>query len=220
MSSIGKDGNEKKNPKTFVDPKTNKNKQDNKKLISQELSSPSIKNNASETDPHKSSNSFVNSTNQKINKQSRTISIAETLSEIDANNQEKQKNQEPINNAKFSQSQLESCWNELIVYTKELGKTNLTIAIEGSKLKLLEESLFEIQLHNAFQDELVREQKDIILNFLRKKLKNDYLDLITNILTETKHATPHTNREKYKIMSKNNPNLESFSKHLGLDIDY
>lgn len=219
MCSIGKDYNEKKNSKTFVDPQINRNKKDNKKLISQELSSPSVKTNASNTNLHKSSTSVINLTNQKTHKQSRTISITETLSEIDANNQQKQKHT-PSKNVAFSQSQLEACWAELIIYIKELGKTNLTIAIEAVHPKLLKESLFEIQLHNAFQEELVREDKDLILNFLREKLKNDYLDLTTNVLTEVKNAIPHTNREKYKIMSKNNPNLESLSKHLGLDIDY
>ena len=64
------------------------------------------------------------------------------------------------------------------------------------------------------------EERQELIDYLRKQLKNYQLQLRTKI-TESKKSeeTAYTNKEKYQKMVEKNPELEEFRKQLGFELE-
>ena len=120
----------------------------------------------------------------------------------------------------FSESELLKKWKDLIFFTKEKGKSNLSIILGVHQPKILQDFLIEIPLSNSAQAEIISDDKFMILEFLRNQLENDKVDIITKIVEAKKSDIPYTNKDKFKKMLDNNPKLESLRMKLGLDPDY
>ena len=120
----------------------------------------------------------------------------------------------------FTEDQLLKQWEDLISVIKKEGKSNLGIALSLHSPKLLEGNLIELPLSNAAQEEMIMEQRYMILDYLRRKLENDKIEITTKIVNIEKNKTPYTNKEKFKKMLDDNPELETLRINLGLDPDY
>ena len=120
----------------------------------------------------------------------------------------------------FSESKLLEKWQELILFAKEQGKSNLSIALAGHQPKILEDFLIEFPLSNAAQEEIISDEKFLVLDYLRNQLENDKVDIITRIVAAEKSNIPYTNKDKFKKMLDENPKLESLRIKLGLDPEY
>ena len=111
-------------------------------------------------------------------------------------------------------------WKDLIFFIKEKGKLNLGITLGVHPPVLLDNYLIELPLSNYAQDEIITEEKYIILEFLRNKLENDKIEISTKIIKGEKSNIPYTNKDKFKKMLEENPYLEKLRIKLGLDPDY
>ena len=100
------------------------------------------------------------------------------------------------------------------------GKTNLVLALNSNKPVLKENYIVEVTLSNTSQVELLNEEKLNVLGYLREKMNNDSIDIITNVVQSDKNDTPYTNSDKYKKMYEQNKNLAILGQKLGLDPDY
>ena len=78
----------------------------------------------------------------------------------------------------------------------------------------------ELPLSNSSQVEMMMEEKYMVLEFLRSKLENDYIEIITTIIEGEKSNIPYTNKDKFAKMMEENPHLETLRMKLGLDPDY
>jgi hypothetical protein len=111
-------------------------------------------------------------------------------------------------------------WKDLIFFIKEKGKLNLGITLSVHPPVLLDNYLIELPLSNYAQDEIITEEKYIVLEFLRNKLVNDKIEISTKIIKGVKSTIPYTNKDKFKKMLEENPKLEKLRIKLGLDPDY
>ena len=125
-----------------------------------------------------------------------------------------------VRDADFSEKDLLEEWKGLMVFVKSKGKSNLGITLGVHKPKLLQDFLIEFPLSNAAQAEMILEEKYIILDYLRNKLENDKLDISTRIVEGDKSNIPYTNKDKFKKMLEENPQLEILRTKLGLDPEY
>ena len=125
-----------------------------------------------------------------------------------------------IRDKDFPETELLGCWKELIVFIKEKGKSNLGITLGSHQPRLLEGYLIELPLSNAVQAEMILEEKYMLLEYLRNKLENDKIEITTKIIEGEKNNIPYTNKDKFKIMLDENPQLEILRVKLGLDPDY
>jgi hypothetical protein len=75
-------------------------------------------------------------------------------------------------------------------------------------------------LSNAAQVEMILEEKYMILEYLRNKLENDKIEITTKIVEGERSNIPYTNKDKFKKMLDENPQLEILRIKLGLDPDY
>jgi hypothetical protein len=120
----------------------------------------------------------------------------------------------------FSEPKMLQAWKDLISFIKEKGKSNLSIILGVYQPKLLEEYFIELPLSNSAQEEMICEDKLIILKYLRNKLDNDKIEIITKITEGKRSNIPYTNKDKFKKMLNENPSLEKLKIKLGLDADY
>jgi len=213
ISSIGFDGNQKKNSKSFVvsinDTKREvsvekiieNNKKERKPVLEDVRVSPKIK------------------LNLATKKKSSLISINNLFKE-GKEIIEKDKSQLSIRDSDFSELKLLETWKKLIVFVKEKGQSNLGITLGVHEPKLLEGYLIEFPLSNAAQTEMILEEKYIILEYLRNQLENDKIEIKTKIVEGEKSNIPYTNKDKFKKMLDENPQLEILRIKLGLDPEY
>ena len=120
----------------------------------------------------------------------------------------------------FSNDDLQARWKEMNSNFSNKGKTNLVLALNSNKPVLKENYVVEVTLSNTSQVELLNEEKLNILGYLREKMNNDSIDMITNVVQSDKNDTPYTNSDKYKKMYEQNKNLAILGQKLGLDPDY
>ena len=213
ISSIGFEGGQKKNSKSFVvsindttrEVSVEKNTENNKKektpVLKDVKISPNIK------------------LNLGTKKKSSLISINSSFKEDKKNVKEDTSNLN-VRDMDFSETELLEQWKCLIVFIKGKGKSNLGITLGVHEPKLLEKYLIEFPLSNAAQVEMILEEKYIILEYLRNKLENDKIEIVTKIVEVEKSNIPYTNKDKFKKMLDENPQLETLRIKLGLDPDY
>ncbi len=120
----------------------------------------------------------------------------------------------------FSEKELLEYWKELVSFIKEKGKSNLAIALQVCKPKVLEDYVIELSMSNAVQEEMILDEKHMVLENIKEKLKNDKIEIITKIVKIEKESMAYTSKDKFKIMLEENPQLEVLRLKLGLDTDY
>ncbi|MEC9209940.1 MAG: DNA polymerase III subunit gamma/tau [Bacteroidota bacterium] len=213
ISSIGLDGDQKKNPKSFVvsindaarevfvEKITENNKKEVKSILPDVKISPNIK------------------LNLDAKKKSSLISINSSFKE-DKEIVEDDKSHLNVRDMDFSKIELLEQWHDLIVFIKEKGKLNLGITLGVHEPKLLDGYLIEFPLSNAAQEEMILEEKHIILEYLRNKLENDKIEIVTKIMEGEKSNIPYTNKDKFKKMLDENSQLEILRIKLDLDPYY
>ena len=125
-----------------------------------------------------------------------------------------------LRNMDFTEADLLDNWAGLVVFMKEKGKSNLGIILGVDKPKLLDNFIIEFPLRNSTQQEMIIEDKYVILEYLRNQLRNDMIDITTKVIDGEKNDVPYTNKDKFKKMLGDNPKLEVLRLELGLDPDY
>ena len=152
-------------------------------------------------------------------KKSKTISISAAFDQLN------QKKEEEVDISKlrktdFSVAKMLKTWKEVIAFVKQKGKSNLGITLEIFPPELKEGFVIELPLSNSSQAEMLIEEKYMILEFLRDKLENDYIEITTKVIEAEKSNIPYTNKDKFAKMMDENPHLETLRLKLGLDPDY
>ena len=219
VSSINFQDITKKKSKNFIVSSNNKNAND-LKLLGKELSikeDSSIKKESQDLISKIKLDDVPQISNDEQLPKSKTISILSSL-----NQESVLDNKKTIktNSENFSNDDLIAGWNEMKAYFSENKKTNLVLALDVEDPVLKEDYKIEITLSNTSQVELVQDEKMNILDFLRKKMNNDFIDLNFKVNEINKEDIPYTNSDKFKKMYEKNKNLEILGQKLGLDPDY
>ena len=219
VSSINFQDITKKKSKNFIVSSNNKNAND-LKLLDKELSikeDSSIKKESQDLISKIKLDDVSQISNDEQLPKSKTISILSSLTQESVLDNKKTIK---TNSENFSNDDLIVGWNEMKAYFSENKKTNLVLALDVEDPVLQEDYKIEITLSNTSQVELVQDEKMNILDFLRKKMNNDFIDLNFKVNEINKQDIPYTNSDKFKKMYEKNKNLEILGQKLGLDPDY
>lgn len=111
-------------------------------------------------------------------------------------------------------------WNEYAGNMKKDGKINIFTIMTANPPTLLENNVIEMPIENKIQENLLADEKVELLNFLRTKLENFRIEIITKQIESTSKKHLYTSTEKYNHMVEKNPKLEEFRRRFNLDIDY
>ena len=219
VSSINFQDITKKKSKNFIVSSTNK-KANDLKLLDKELSIKEdslIKKESQDLISKIKLDDVPQISNDEQLPKSKTISILSSLTQESVLDNKKTIK---TNSENFSNDDLIAGWNEMKAYFSENKKTNLVLALDVENPILQEDYKIEITLSNTSQVELVQDEKMNILDFLRKKMNNDFIDLNFKVNEINKEDIPYTNSDKFKKMYEKNKNLEILGQKLGLDPDY
>ena len=228
ISSIGHQMAEKKSPKSFI-----VTLNDEKKQLSVEKVPETDKKIGKTTESHKKPETESNSEVADITpksiprislsskKKSKTISITAAFKQM---NEKKDVEEEidisKLRNTDFSATKMLETWKEVIAFVKQKRKSNLGISLGVFLPELKDNHVIELPLSNHSQVEMLLEEKYMILEFLRNKLENDYIEITTKVIKGGKSNIPYTNKDKFAKMMEQNPHLETLRMKLGLDPDY
>jgi len=128
----------------------------------------------------------------------------------------------PVLAYSFTQAELETAWLEFSNRFQLEGRLSLFTVLTKRKPELKENVQVLFGIDNSAVEKDINEIKTELMAFLRKKLNNSHVQLITAI---DKNAAagekiPYTSREKYEHMAAKNPALNELRKQLDLEIDY
>ncbi len=118
-----------------------------------------------------------------------------------------------------TQESLMEAWLEFAHKEKAAGKPQLYITLTHRKPSLLPENIIELEIVNLSQENLINEEKQLMMDYLRSKLNNYQLQLKTKLVEAPVEETVYTSKEKYQKMVEKNPSLEEMRKQLGLELD-
>jgi len=218
ISSIGQNDIEKKTPKTFevnlsVNEKNNSNKEQK-----QNLTINVSKNNQQDFKSDVQNNKASMKSLEKPLKNVKTISITEALNSESKSIEEEDTSSK--RNGDFSELEMHNAWNQMVDFVKEKGKVNLSIILSAYVPVLKSNFIIEFNLGNTSQLEIFVEEKYLLLDFLKDKLKNDLIDIVTVIVEKEEKDLVYTNKDKFKKMLEKNSSLVTLQKKIGLDPDY
>jgi DNA polymerase-3 subunit gamma/tau len=119
----------------------------------------------------------------------------------------------------FSADEFLNLWNNYAADIKKAGKINLFTIMTANPPTVLDEFKIELTIENRIQEELLMVEKIDLLNFLRVKLENFGIDIITRQAEQNQKKKLYTSHEKYQHMVNKNPKLEEFRRKFNLDVN-
>lgn len=138
--------------------------------------------------------------------------------------QQKQEVSAPTVGAKFtepiSQEALETYWTEYAEQLKAAGKITDHSAYTMNKPILSGENAVSFTVLNATAEERLAADKSNLMEFLRKKLRNNVFTLEIILTKEAGEAKIYTTQDKFKRLSELNPALNKLRQTFDLDLDY
>ncbi|MFA6924037.1 MAG: DNA polymerase III subunit gamma/tau [Bacteroidales bacterium] len=119
----------------------------------------------------------------------------------------------------FTADELEKVW---LKYSETIPKNNLSFITLLTKRKplLKENNVVLLTIDNKAQQNELNTRKAELLEFIRKELDNNQIQLEIFIEKTTTESKPYTDSDKLVEMQKKNPNLENLRKQFDLDIEY
>jgi DNA polymerase-3 subunit gamma/tau len=110
-------------------------------------------------------------------------------------------------------------WNTYAAKIKAEGKMNLLPVFITEVPTMLRPYQFEIVVANKVQEDLFRNEKPSLLNYMRTTLKNFDLEVNARIDQQVAVKRPYTSQEKFQYMATKNPQLAELKKRFNLDFD-
>lgn len=119
----------------------------------------------------------------------------------------------------FTYSEFLAEWSNYAAKVKAEGKMNLLPIFTTGAPKSIGPSTFEIIVGNKVQENLLRDERPALLNYLRARLKNYDIEVNARVDEQTVVKRPYTSQEKFQYMAAKNPQLSELRKMFNLDFD-
>jgi len=150
----------------------------------------------------------------------KNTSLASLKKKVEEVVNEEQKENFPDLKNSFDHETLIKFWSLFSDKAKSEGKIQLSTTLTMYVPVIKENYQIEISVHNPTQLELLVEEKEDLVNYLREKLSNYALN-VHAVIDENREQGEEifTNKEKYKKMAEKNPGLDDFRKQLGLELE-
>ncbi|AWV97874.1 DNA polymerase III subunit gamma/tau [Arcticibacterium luteifluviistationis] len=153
----------------------------------------------------------------KSSKLRSTVDLEEEVLKTEIKTVAKKENaQEIVANKPYT---LEDVKAGLLACTKIMQRQSQQMILK-SNFDLSEEGVITLKLVNQTLMDLFDESKQDILDFVRKQIQNNSLQLTAILVAAKNEGKPRTEQEKFKAMLDKNPALKDFKDELGLDLIY
>ncbi|MEX8546718.1 MAG: DNA polymerase III subunit gamma/tau [Mucilaginibacter sp.] len=120
----------------------------------------------------------------------------------------------------FDPETFQKKWNEYAAKAKTEDKSmTLLTVFTHQKPVMLKPYVFELVLENKTQENIFRDDKPNLMNFLRSELKNFNIEIQTRIEEQSGLRKPYSPIEKFQYMLAKKPELAELKKRFNLEID-
>jgi DNA polymerase-3 subunit gamma/tau len=119
----------------------------------------------------------------------------------------------------YTPDQLLKCWSDYAARMKADGKKNLLTIFISNPPKPLGQNSYEVLVENKVQENLFRDERPSLLNYLRTTLKNFDIEINARIDEVAVVKRPYTASEKFQHMATKNPALAELKARFNLDFD-
>ncbi|MDB4918839.1 DNA polymerase III subunit gamma/tau [Mucilaginibacter sp.] len=119
----------------------------------------------------------------------------------------------------YTPDQLLKCWSDYAAKMKADGKKNLLTIFISNPPKPLGPNVYEVLVENKVQENLFRDERPSLLNYLRTTLKNFDIEINVRIDEVAVVKRPYTASEKFQHMAAKNPALAELKAKFNLDFD-
>ena len=110
-------------------------------------------------------------------------------------------------------------WSDYAAKIKAERNMSLFTIFTANAPTMLEPYRFEVVVANKVQENLFREEKPNLMNYLRVGLKNFSIEVNTRVDEIKAAKKPYTTTEKYQYMASKNPQLAELRRRFNLDLD-
>ncbi len=119
----------------------------------------------------------------------------------------------------YTSEQFLQCWSNYAARLKADGKKNLLTIFISNPPKPTSAHSYEVIVENKVQENIFRDERPNLLNFLRSALRN--FDIEVNVRVDEKAVVkrPYTASEKFQHMAAKNPALVELKNKFNLDFD-
>ncbi len=119
----------------------------------------------------------------------------------------------------FTMDAFLQCWSDFAAYAKKEGKKNLVTIFTSNAPRMLKPYVFEVIVGNMVQENIFRDEKPVMLNYLRSTLKNFTIEVNARVDEQKVVRKPYTAPEKFQHMAARNPQLLELKSRFNLDFD-
>lgn len=118
----------------------------------------------------------------------------------------------------FSYEQLMVLWKEYIQKVKEENKINFYTILTANDPLLSKPNEITVLITNGAQESILQNEQVEFLNFLRTRLKNFELGIVTQKVESKLENRLYTSIEKYQYLVEKNPKLAEMRRRFNLDL--
>lgn len=109
----------------------------------------------------------------------------------------------------LTQATLEDCWRAMLGVL-EAGEPKLAATLGDRVIRLEGEDFFVVEVGNSFVEAEIRPHLREMLEEMRRTSGRRLLNCKVRVVYEEREAVIYAPRDKYEVMSKNNPALDTF----------
>ncbi|MBB5636110.1 DNA polymerase-3 subunit gamma/tau [Pedobacter cryoconitis] len=118
----------------------------------------------------------------------------------------------------FTHEELMVLWKEYVQKVKEENKINFYTILTTNDPELTKPDQITVSITNLAQESILQNELVEFLNFLRTRLKNFSVGIVTKRVENKIENRLYTSIEKYHYLLEKNPKLEELRKRLNLDL--
>jgi DNA polymerase-3 subunit gamma/tau len=119
----------------------------------------------------------------------------------------------------FTPDQFLQCWSDFAAQLKADGKKNALTIFISTPPTLIGPNSYEIVVENKVQENMFRDERPNLHNFLRSNLKNYDIEVSVRVDEKAVVKRPYTASEKFQHMAAKNPALVDLKNKFNLDFD-
>jgi hypothetical protein len=121
-------------------------------------------------------------------------------------------------NQPLDEKGLQQCWDAMLNAMKE-ELPKLSEQLKDKKLNIEQEDFFTIEVNNSYLESEIKPHLIRMLTYMRNRSGRPNLNCKIVVVYEEKEAVVYTPRDKYDVMQKSNPALDTF-RVLFPEVDY
>ncbi len=119
----------------------------------------------------------------------------------------------------YTPDQFAKAWSDFAAQLKADGKKNVLTIFISMPPKLLGANVYEVIVENKVQENLFRDERPNLHNFLRTTLRNFNIEVSVRIDEKAIVKRPYTAAEKFQHMAAKNPAMMDLKNKFNLDFD-